>query len=49
MEPGILLQTESGVIGAEIKARKTYAKSDVKAMKEVARSLGGERGRMPGT
>lgn len=40
MEFDVLLQTETGLIGIEIKSRKTYVKSDVRAMKEVARQLG---------
>ena len=40
MELDILLETEGGLIGMEIKSRKAYAKSDFRAMKEVARNLG---------
>jgi predicted AAA+ superfamily ATPase len=42
MELDVLLQTEDGLIGIEIKARKTYSKSDLRAMREVARGLGKE-------
>jgi predicted AAA+ superfamily ATPase len=42
MELDVLLQTEGGLIGIEIKSRKTHAKSDLRAMKEVARNLGKE-------
>jgi hypothetical protein len=42
MELDILLKTESGLIGIETKCRKTYAKADLRAMKEVAKSLGKE-------
>lgn len=42
MELDILLETEGGLIGIEIKSRKTYAASDLRAMKEVARNLGQE-------
>jgi len=39
LELDILLQTENGVIGMEIKARKQITPSDLKAMKEVALGL----------
>lgn len=42
MELDILLETEGGLIGIEIKSRKTYAAPDLRAMKEVARNLGKE-------
>jgi len=42
LELDILLQTENGVIGMEIKARKQITPSDLKAMKEVALGLGKE-------
>jgi predicted AAA+ superfamily ATPase len=42
MELDMLLQTEDGLIGIEIKSRKTHAKADLRAMKEVANSLGKE-------
>jgi predicted AAA+ superfamily ATPase len=42
MELDILLQTEGGFIGMEIKSRKTHARADLRAMKEVARNLGKE-------
>jgi hypothetical protein len=42
MELDVLLQTEGGLIGIEIKSRKTHAKSDLRAMKEVAQNLGKE-------
>lgn len=40
LELDVLLQTERGIIGAEIKARKSYASIDIRAMKEVASGLG---------
>ena len=40
MELDVLLQTEGGLIGLEIKSRKTHTKSDLRAMKEVAQNLG---------
>ena len=40
MELDILLETEGGPIGMEIKPRKVYAESNLRAMKEVARNLG---------
>jgi hypothetical protein len=42
MELDILLQTESGLIGIEIKSSKSYAKESLRAMKEVAQKLGKE-------
>jgi predicted AAA+ superfamily ATPase len=40
LELDILLQTESGIIGMEIKARKSYALTDIRSMKEIAGKLG---------
>ena len=40
LELDVLLQTEAGLVGMEIKSRKTYAKADLRAMKEVAKSVG---------
>ncbi|MGC8811506.1 MAG: ATP-binding protein [bacterium] len=40
LELDILLQTESGLIGMEIKARREVAKTDLRAMKEIAARLG---------
>ena len=40
LELDMLLQTESGLIGMEIKARKEVAKTDLRAMKEIAEHLG---------
>jgi hypothetical protein len=42
LELDILLQTENGIIGMEIKARKLITPSDYRAMKEVALGLGNE-------
>ena len=42
MELDILLRTEAGIIGIEIKSRKTYAQSDLRAMKDVAKGFGDE-------
>jgi predicted AAA+ superfamily ATPase len=42
MELDILLQTESGLIGIEIKSSRSYAKEGLRAMKEVAQKLGKE-------
>ncbi|MDY6952654.1 MAG: ATP-binding protein [Thermodesulfobacteriota bacterium] len=42
MELDVLLETENGLIGMEIKSRKTHAKADLRAMKEVAQRLGKE-------
>jgi predicted AAA+ superfamily ATPase len=40
LEMDILLQTEHGMIGMEIKNRKTYSPSDIRSMKEIATALG---------
>jgi predicted AAA+ superfamily ATPase len=40
LELDILLQTQSGLIGMEIKARREVAKTDLRAMKEIAEHLG---------
>jgi predicted AAA+ superfamily ATPase len=40
MELDMLVQTEAGLIGIEIKSRKRYAKPDLRAMKEIAQRLG---------
>jgi predicted AAA+ superfamily ATPase len=42
LELDILLQTEKGLIGMEIKARTAVASTDLKAMREVAKGLGKE-------
>ena len=42
MELDLLIQTGAGLIGIEIKSRKTYAKSDLRAMKEISKRLGSE-------
>jgi len=42
MELDIILQTESGIIGVEIRARKSVSPADLKAMREVAKGLGKE-------
>jgi len=42
LELDLMLQTGSGVIGMEIKARKRLAPADIRAMKEVAERLGKE-------
>ena len=41
-ELDIIVQTASGLIGMEIKARKSIARTDIRAMKEVAKRLGSE-------
>jgi hypothetical protein len=40
MELDMLAETEAGLIGIEIKSRKTYAQSDLRAMKEISQRLG---------
>lgn len=42
MELDILLQTESGIVGMEIKAQKSTSWTNLRAMKEVASGLGSE-------
>jgi predicted AAA+ superfamily ATPase len=42
LELDILLQTEKGLIGMEIKARTAVAPADLRAMREVAKGLGKE-------
>ena len=42
MELDMLIQTGAGLIGIEIKSRKTYAKADLRAMKEISQRLGKE-------
>ena len=42
LELDILLQTDNGIIGMEIKARKLITPADYRAMKEVAFGLGNE-------
>lgn len=42
LEVDILLQTESGIIGMEIKARKTIVPADVRPLREVGKALGRE-------
>jgi uncharacterized protein len=39
MEMDLLIKTEHGFIGAEIKSRKTVVHSDIKVMKEIASNL----------
>jgi predicted AAA+ superfamily ATPase len=39
LELDLLLLTESGIIGIEIKSRKTIVPSDLRAMREVATGL----------
>jgi hypothetical protein len=40
LELDLLLQTEHGIIGIEVKGRKKIINSDIRAMKEIARALG---------
>lgn len=42
MELDMLIQTGAGLIGIEIKSRKTYAEADLRAMKEISQRLGKE-------
>lgn len=42
LELDILLQTEKGMIGMEIKARTSMAPADLRPMREVAKGLGKE-------
>jgi len=42
MELDVILQTESGIVGIEIRARKSVSPTDLKAMREVAKGLGKE-------
>jgi predicted AAA+ superfamily ATPase len=42
MELDLLMQTENGIIGLEIKSRKNYSRTDIRVMKEVAAKLGSE-------
>ncbi|MCG6534159.1 MAG: ATP-binding protein [Syntrophales bacterium LBB04] len=42
LELDILLETENGFLGMEIKSRKVFAATDTKAIKEVAKALGHE-------
>jgi len=42
LELDIILQTEKGIIGMEIKARTAVASADLRAMREVAKVLGKE-------
>jgi predicted AAA+ superfamily ATPase len=42
MELDMLIQTRAGLIGIEIKSRKTYAKADLRAMKKISQKLGKE-------
>ena len=42
LELDIILQTGGGLIGMEIKARKTLASGDIRAMKEIAKRIGTE-------
>ena len=42
LELDILLQTEKGIIGMEIKARTAVASADLRAMREVVKGLGKE-------
>jgi hypothetical protein len=41
-ELDIILQTESGIIGMEVKARKKLSSTDTKSMKIIAKKLGKE-------
>ena len=38
----MLIQTRAGLIGVEIKSRKTYAKADLRTMKKISQKLGME-------
>jgi hypothetical protein len=40
MELDLLFETQSGLVGMEIRSRKTYARDDLRAMKEVGKGLG---------
>ncbi len=42
LELDILLETGYGIIGMEIKARERFASTDIRSMREVAKSLGPE-------
>ena len=42
LEVDILLQTENGIIGMEVKGRKILAPSDTRPLKEIARAIGKE-------
>lgn len=42
MELDMLIQTRTGLIGIEIKSRKTYAKADLRTMKRISHRLGNE-------
>lgn len=42
LELDIILQTETGVIGMEVKSREVLADKDIRPMKEVAKALGKE-------
>jgi hypothetical protein len=42
MELDILIQTRAGLIGIEIKSRKTYARADLRTMKKISHRLGKE-------
>ncbi len=42
MELDMLIQTRAGLIGVEIKSRKTYAKADLRTMKKISQKLGKE-------
>ena len=42
MELDMLIQTRAGLIGVEIKSRKTYAKTNLRTMKKISQKLGKE-------
>jgi hypothetical protein len=42
MELDMLIQTSSGLIGIEIKSRKTFSKADLRTMKKISQRLGNE-------
>jgi predicted AAA+ superfamily ATPase len=42
MELDVLIQTRAGLVGIEIKSRKTYAKADLRTMKTISQRLGKE-------
>ena len=42
MELDLLMQTENGIIGVEIKSRINYSPTDTRVMKELAAKLGSE-------
>jgi hypothetical protein len=42
MELDVLIQSRAGLVGIEIKSRKTYAKADLRTMKKISHRLGKE-------